>query len=214
MTPGREAISKSRLEAFSDGVIAVAITLLVLDLHVPEPGPGSLAHQLGAEWPSYLAYAISFLAIGITWVNHHAMLRRAARVDHSILVLNILLLMCIVVLPFTTALIATYLDQPQGGHLAAVVYAGSFMLSSGVFFALQWHLLQRRPYLLVEQLPEQQRRSILRRSAVSAPGYAVAAAAGLLTPYLTLGISVAMGVFYLLPVAHSEPPAERQAGVS
>lgn len=197
--PSGEDVSKSRIEAFSDGVIAVAITLLVLDLRVPAPEAGtSLAHRLGEQWPSYLAYAISFVAIGIIWINHHTMLRRLVGVDHSVLVLNLLLLLCVVVLPFTTSLIASYLTAPAGGHLAAVIYAGSFLVTSLVFFALQAHLMLRRMHLLRRQFTESERRSVLVRGAIAVPAYAVAAAGGLVTPYLTLGICVVMGLFYLL----------------
>lgn len=102
-----EPMGKARVEAFSDGVIAVAITLLALDLHVPDPtSTASLGDALGEQWPSYVAYLVSFLTIGIIWINHHAMLRRLVSVDHSILVLNIALLACIGVLPFSTALMA------------------------------------------------------------------------------------------------------------
>src|SRR5436190_11238271 len=70
-------MSKSRLEAFSDGVLAVAITLLVLDLKVPSPAAGhTLGHELGRMWPNYVAYVISFVTIGIIWINHHAMIAR------------------------------------------------------------------------------------------------------------------------------------------
>jgi uncharacterized membrane protein len=80
-------VSKVRVEAFSDGVMAVAITLLALDLHVPDPaGPGSLAYRLGEQWPNCAAYIVSFVTIGIIWINHHAMLRRLVTVDHTILV--------------------------------------------------------------------------------------------------------------------------------
>jgi uncharacterized membrane protein len=102
-------MSKSRMEAFSDGVIAVAITLLVLNIVVPRPGEGHLAHELVEQWPSYAAYATSFLTIGIIWINHHAMLGRLREPDHAILILNLLLLMWIGVLPFATNLRATYL---------------------------------------------------------------------------------------------------------
>ena len=76
-------MEKARLEAFSDGVFAVAITLLALDLAVPGPGHGSLAHQLGTHWPSYAAYVVRFFVIGITWVNHHALFRSFAAIDLS-----------------------------------------------------------------------------------------------------------------------------------
>ncbi len=197
-------ISKGRLEAFSDGVIAVAITILVLDLRVPPPsGEGSLAARLGALWPNYLAYVISFVAIGIMWINHHAMLRRLAAVDHSVLVLNLLLLLCIVVLPFTTSLLSTYLAEPHGGHLAGVVYAGSFLVTSAVFFAMQCHVILRRGHLLHEPVPTGSQRMVLARGAIAVPTYVVAALLALVTPYLTLTTCVALGVFYLVPARRS-----------
>lgn len=192
--------SPGRLEAFSDGVIAVAITLLVLDLHVPEPeGVGGLGHRLAALWPNYLAYVISFIAIGIMWINHHAMVRRLAAVDHSVLVGNLLLLMCIVVLPFTTSLMSTYLGTPGGdGHLAAAVYAGSFLLTSVVFFGLQCHLLLRRPHLLRGGFTAAERRAVLVRGAMAPPIYLLAGLLGLVSPLLTLAVCVVLGLFYLL----------------
>ncbi|WP_182357280.1 TMEM175 family protein [Tomitella gaofuii] len=192
------AFGKGRVEAFSDGVMAVAITLLVLDLRVPEPGgTGGLGHRLAALWPNYLAYVISFVAIGILWINHHTMLRRLRDVDHSVLVLNLLLLLCIVVLPFTTALLSSYLVEEDGGRLAAVVYAGSFLVTSAVFLALQFHVLTHRRRLLREPLTGAERRTILRRAAAAPPAYLVAGGLGLVTPYLTLAVCVAMGLFYL-----------------
>ena len=84
---------KGRLEAFSDGVIAVAITVLALELPIPEPHGGrSLAHELAVRWPSFAAFVVSFLTIGVIWINHHAMLARLAQVDHRTLLLNLLLL--------------------------------------------------------------------------------------------------------------------------
>lgn len=197
--PHREEFAVGRLEAFSDGVIAVAITLLVLDLRVPEPDGEPLASRLLALWPNYLAYVISFLAIGIMWINHHAALRRLRAADHAVLVVNLLLLLCIVVLPFSTSLFATYLDAPTGGHLAAAVYAGSFLVTSIVFVVLHWLVLMRRPHLLREPFTSARRRSLLRRATIAPPVYLVAALLGLLTPYLTLAICVALGLFYLAP---------------
>lgn len=197
------AVSKGRIEAFSDGVIAVAITLLVLDLRVPEPtGAGDLGHRLLELWPNYAAYAVSFVAIGIMWINHHTMLRRLSGVDHSVLLLNLLLLLCIVVLPFSTSLLATYLDAPRGGHLAAVVYAGSLLVTSSVFLTLQCHIVMRRAHLLREALTESARRSILARAAIAPPAYLLAGVAGFVSPYLTLAVCVVMGTFYLVA-----PPA-------
>ncbi|MPV49245.1 DUF1211 domain-containing protein [Pseudactinotalea sp. HY160] len=202
--PGRESFGIGRTEALSDGVIAVAITLLVLDLRVPAPEAGiGLATRLGQLWPNYLAYVISFLAIGILWINHHAALRRLRAVDHAVIVVNLLLLLCIVALPFTTSLFATYLDQPAGGHLAAVVYAGSFLVTSLVFLALQWLILMRRAHLLPAELTPARRRALLRRGLLAPPVYLVAALLGLVTPYLTLAVCITLGLFYFIPAGRS-----------
>lgn len=198
-------ISKARVEAFSDGVIAVAITLLALDLHVPDPaGHGSLAQHLGDQWPSYAAYVVSFLTIGIIWVNHNAMLRRLVSVDHAIMVLNLILLATIGVLPFSTALMARYLQAPHGQNLAAVIYGSSFLVMALVFFVMQRHLLIAKQQLLHDHLTPEIRRSVLRRNAMGLAPYAVAAAGGALTPYLTLAICAAVAVFYALPATTSD----------
>ena len=114
------AVSTGRLEAFSDGVIAVAITLLVLNIQVPAihpHGPPGECRTLGCalarQWPVYAAFVTSFLTIGIIWINHHVMIRRLGEPDHMILFLNLLLLMSIAVLPFATNLMATYLKREQ-----------------------------------------------------------------------------------------------------
>lgn len=204
--PPRELFGLSRVEAFSDGVIAVAITLLVLDLRVPEPEDGgSLARRLLEMWPNYLAYAISFLAIGIMWINHHTALRRLKSVDHTLLVVNLLLLLCIVALPFSTSLFATYLDVEPGGHLAAVIYAGSFLATSVVFLGLQFLIVVRKPHLLRAPLTRMQQRSLLLRGAVAVPTYLVAALLGLLMPLLTLAVCIVLGLFYFIPFRVSGP---------
>ena len=99
-----------RIEAFSDGVFAIAITLLVIEIGVPHiQGEGTtLSHALLEQWPSYLGYAISFLQIGVIWANHHNRFRFIARSDHILLFLNILFLMCVAFIPFPTALLAEY----------------------------------------------------------------------------------------------------------
>ncbi len=99
-------MDRGRLEAFSDGVFAVAITLLALNLAVAGTGHGPLLHQLGEHWPSFIAYLISFFTIGIIWVNHHALVRSIAVVDRTLLFLNLLLLLFVVVIPFATATLA------------------------------------------------------------------------------------------------------------
>jgi uncharacterized membrane protein len=197
-------VSTNRLEAFSDGVIAVAVTLLVLDIAVPQPGGShSLGHALAQQWPNYAAYAISFITIGIIWINHHVMIGRLREADHSILMLNLVLLMTIAVLPFATSLMARYLREGAGEHLAAAVYAGAFLALAIAFIALQRQILLRRPRLLERELPEAERRRIVRRTATGIVPYALALALAPVSPYVTLGICGAVACFYALPSASS-----------
>jgi TMEM175 potassium channel family protein len=194
-------MTKSRLEAFSDGVIAVAITLLVLNLTVPTPPQLNLASKLLRHWPEYAAYAISFFTIGIIWINHHAMIGRLREVDHAILFLNLLLLFWIAVLPFATNLMASYLREQHGENLAAAVYAGSLLLMALTFALLNHHLLVRKAHLLNVELSEEQRRALLARTRTGLIPYAVATPLALLSPYITLAICGAIAVFYALPRA-------------
>src|SRR5688572_14528133 len=97
----------ARLEAFSDGVIAIAITLLILEIEVPHAGPGqSLVSALAEQWPSYAAYVVSFLTVGIMWINHHHMFTQIERANHTFLLLNVIWLMMIGAIPWPTALVA------------------------------------------------------------------------------------------------------------
>jgi uncharacterized membrane protein len=187
-------------------VIAVAITLLALDLHVPSAdSASSLAHNLGEQWPNYAAYAVSFLTIGIIWINHHAMLRRLVAVDHAILMLNLVLLMTIVVLPFSTALLAEYLKTGEGDHLAAAVYGGSFLVMSLAFLTMHRQVLARRE-LVDTRITEEHKRWLLRRNTVGLLPYAVATAGAIVSPYVTLGICTFVAVFYALPATTPDPP--------
>jgi uncharacterized membrane protein len=182
--------------------MAIAITLLVLDIHVPVPGQsGSLGHALGVQWPSYAAYVVSFLTIGIIWINHHVMIRRLASVDHSIMGLNLLLLLTIGILPFTTALMAAYLKQEHGQHLAAALYSGSFLVMSLAFAGTSRHILFPKAHLLGVDLSREARRNILARGVVGIAPYGVATALAPVSAYATLAICGAVAAFYALPVA-------------
>jgi uncharacterized membrane protein len=195
-------VTTSRLESFSDGVIAVAITLLVLNLVVPPPGGDhhSLAYNLGHMWPQYVGYATSFVTIGIIWINHHYMISRLAQAGRTIMLLNLLLLLFIGVLPFGTNLMATYLKESRGESLAAAVWAGLFLAMSISFATLNRHILLRKAHLLGQELSEARRRKILARSVVGLAPYAVATVIAALSPYATLIICAAVAVFYALPI--------------
>jgi uncharacterized membrane protein len=188
----------NRLESFSDGVIAVAITLLVLNVSVPGAHTGhSLAYDLGHQWPEYVAYVISFLTIGIIWINHHAMISRLREADHTILILNLLLLMTIGILPFATDLVATH----RGQSLAAAIYSGCFMLMAIAFSVLNREVLIVRAHLLAEAIPLEERRQIYRRAATGVLPYVVATGLAFVSPYLTIGICAALGLYYATPLA-------------
>ena len=194
----------SRLQSFSDGVIAVAITLLVLGIAVPKPvshGDHRLAYQLGQLWPEFASYVTSFLTIGIIWINHHAMINRLRDADHTVLILNLLLLMSIGILPFATELMAAYLRQPHGQSVAAAIYSGSFLLMSIMFSALNRHILLGRHQMLTEQLSPQRRRQIYVRALAGLIPYVLATGLAAVSPYATLAICAAVALFYAHPAA-------------
>jgi len=195
-------MSTNRLESFSDGVFAVAITLLVLGIDVPNVQPHhSLGHALVRNWPQYAAYVVSFLTIGIIWINHHAMIGRLRAADHMILILNLLLLMTVALLPFVTNLVAAYLRHPQGRSLAAVVYAGAYLLMAVMFSLLNGSILLRREDLLRDALPLARRRQIFARAASGTVPYVVAVGIAFVSAYASLAICAAIAVFYTLPIA-------------
>jgi uncharacterized membrane protein len=188
-------MDSKRAEAFSDGVFAVAITLLVLEL-LPIGSNVLTAGVLLHAWPEYFAYVVSFLTIGIMWLNHHTILAHVSRVDRPLLVLNLLLLMGIVAVPFPTALVAEHLLQ-EGGTTAAVTY-GIVMIAISAGFAGVWVYVVTHARSLGAALPP----SALRRSV---PGFTlggVAYAAGTLiaafwSPVAALIIFGLLAVYYL-----------------
>jgi uncharacterized membrane protein len=190
-------MEKARLEAFSDGVFAVAITLLALDLAVAGPGHGSLAHQLGDRWPSYAAYVVSFFVIGITWVNHHALFKGFAVTDRTLLFLNLTLLLFIVAIPFGTATMAAYV---RGGgadaHLAAALYAAILEGMALSFVAIfLWSIRSDRRRQ--DPLPPETARAALVRFGIGALVYVLAIVAAFVSAPATLVIIARVAVYYI-----------------
>jgi uncharacterized membrane protein len=142
-------MTTDRLTAYSDGVIAIASTLLVLNVHPPGVGEPLTWSTLWAQWPAYAGYVISFVIIGIMWVAHHRMVALLARVDETLLYLNLALLGLIAFIPFPTAVLADALAQPRSSEIviAEVLYGGTMAAIGGVF-TLLWFHLARRPRLL------------------------------------------------------------------
>ena len=138
--PGREArsLAKGRLEALTDGVFAIAITLLVIEIPVPSVEPGeSLARAILDQWPSYGAYTVTFFLVGAYWVNHHRMFTLLKGVNHTFLLLNVVFLMAIAIIPFPNALLAEYTLEPELRSVAAAVY-GLAMLALAILFNVVW----------------------------------------------------------------------------
>jgi uncharacterized membrane protein len=197
-------MSPNRLEAFSDGVFAIAITLLVLDLHVPAPGSGSLGNQLLSQWPSYAAYVISFLTIGIIWINHHALSNRLAKVDHPILMLNLALLLCVGFLPFTTSLMSTYLKADHGENLAAAIYAASFLTMGFVFGRFTRHVYLHNSDALKDPIAPEDARKTLHYASLGQIPYLAATGLAFVSPYITIIIVAVVAVYYALPIASDQ----------
>ena len=192
-------MSTSRIEAFSDGVFAIAATLLVLELKVPHVEPGELGGTLLGNWPSYATYVVSFLVIGIIWVNHHAVLERIRKVDRPLLFLNLVFLMAVAVIPFPTALLADYLKAGHDEHLAAAVYGGSMTLM-GVTFGSIWAYAVLSGDLLHEGIDPARARRSLWIFAAGNPLYVLAIGASLLSAELALAIYALLALFYMFDV--------------
>jgi uncharacterized membrane protein len=129
-------VETNRVEAFSDGVFAIAITLLILTVGIDHPSRGDLGGYLAGLWPAYLAYAASFLTIGIMWINHHLIFRQFARVDGPMLILNVLLLMLIAFVPFPTRVVAEFARSGADRRDAALLYGLTLTITAICFFAL------------------------------------------------------------------------------
>ena len=204
-------MDRSRLEAFSDGVIAVAITLLALDLTVAGPGHGiSLAHQLHDTCGRpFVAYLISFFTIGIIWVNHHALVRTIKTVDRPLLFLNLVLLLFVVAIPFATATVADYLSVPNDDTpLAMMLYGGVFLgMSVGFGAIFEWTLHGQRVY---QPLPPEQHWAARRRFVGGGLVYAVAIVVAFFSAIASFVIIGLVAVYYII---RAHPRVPRRPGL-
>jgi len=196
-------VDRSRFESFSDGVFAVAITLLALDLAVAGPGHGSLLAQLGHHWPSFAAYVVSFFMIGIIWVNHHALVQNIAVVNRTLLYLNLLLLMFVVAIPFATATMAAYLTSGErsNAEVAAAVYALA-LEAMGLSFALLYEWTLRDDARLHQPLPSARRWEARLRFYGGQIMYIAAIGVAFVAPAAVLVITALTAVYYLSPAPH------------
>jgi len=189
-------VETGRVEAFSDGVFAIAITLLILAVGIEQSlASGDLRHTLFHLWPAYVAYIVSFLTIGIMWVNHHQIFRHFERVDRPLLLLNILLLMCISFTPFPTRVVADNAQDAGNRQAAAVLYGGTMTLTAICFFAV-WIYGSRR--LLRPGTDMREVNGITRTYLPGAPTYALATALAFVNSALSLILFGAIALFYAI----------------
>ena len=207
MSAGRatETNDTARLEAFSDGVFAVAITLLVLELKVPPrdslTGEHNLLHALLDHWPSWFAFVTSFLTILVVWVNHHNVFKAIARTDQVFLLLNGLLLMSVTVIPFATSLLAEYLEHPQQ-RTAAVVYIGSLLLMA-IAFNFVWRRATAHNRLLHPGVDAGGVWLANRSFSFGVTVYIVIFIVAFIVPVVSLVFAFLLSVFFALPVSAS-----------
>src|SRR5262252_166199 len=197
------ASETARIEAFSDGVFAIAITLLVLDLKVPkdlERGR-SLAAALAAQWPAYIAFITSFLTILIMWVNHHRIFTLVGRSDDRLMLYNGLLLMGVTLVPFPTSLVAEYLRY-EGQRTAVIVYNATF-IGIAICFNLLWRTAAVNDRLLH---PNADRAAVGRIFDAYRYGplwYVIAFGMTFVSVMASLALNLALAIFYALPHTHS-----------
>ena len=187
----------ARIEAFSDGVFAIAITLLILNLHVPSPSAGHLAGALLRQWPTYIAFIISFAFIGIMWVNHHRLFNHIRRSDSRLMFLNLLLLFGVSVVPFPTALLAAYYYTPDR-VVAAAVFNGTYVLIAIFFNVLWFHAVKSG---LLDPETTESANSISKQYAVGPISYLVCLALTWVSVPASLALNVALAVFFALPAS-------------
>jgi TMEM175 potassium channel family protein len=189
----RGSIGTSRLEAFSDGVFAIAITLLVLDIVVP--APGSLEQVLEA-WPAYLAYFVSFTTIGAAWIGHAALTDRLTRSDAILMRLNLLVLLFVGFLPFPTRLVANSL---VGGdeRVAVTVYGLTLLAIRLLGFAMDAYA--RREHLYSTRNEGEEQLSTERKLLPVVIGYVIAILLGLIAPGAAVALYLGLAVYLIVP---------------
>ena len=182
-----------RLETFSDGVFAIAATLLILEIRLPENG--SLTHELLRLWPSYSAYAISFITIGIMWINHHAVFQQIDRVNRTFLTINVFFLMVIAFIPFPTHVLAAHLQRDA--RPAAFFYGLTNVVMAAMYLCL-WFYAAHNGRLISVSADPRTVSGISRAFLPGIPVYALATLSALISAWLAVGLFAAIALFYVL----------------
>ena len=189
-------MSPGRLETFADGVFAIAATLLIIDVGIREGSEGSLGHQLLHIWPQYFGYAVSFLTIGIMWVNHHRLIRQLERVDEPFLFLNLGLLGCIAFVPFPTRILAEFV-RTDDGRASALLYGITLTVTS-IFFISVWLYAAYGGRLLHPKADARMVSGITRSYLPGSPMYGSATLVALASPEASAALFGLIAAFYML----------------
>lgn len=192
-------MGKGRLEAFSDGVLAVAITLLAFNLHAGVRSKVPLATQIREQWPSFAAYVLSFFIIGVIWLNHHYLFQMTHAIDRRLMLYNLLLLLFVATIPYATATIADYALVGGSDARTAVLVYGCVMEGMAISrFLIPLHIM--RVGLNHSPVSQPQARNLLRRYGFAALIFPVITAVGFLTtPPIMLGLHALLVIYYLGP---------------
>lgn len=193
------AVETNRLEAFSDGVFAIAITLLILEVRLPPEEAGTLAHRLAEAWPGYVGFLISFATIGIMWANHHVVFQVIGRTSHGLMMANLLLLLCVSFIPFPTKVLSEHLRGGSGAdkEVAAIFYSGTFFVTA-CLYTVVWRTAARGNRLIASGA-EAAADAINRRFRYGYASYLVATLLAFLSVPLGLAIDAALAIRYALP---------------
>ncbi len=210
-------VGPSRLHGLIDGVFAIAMTLLVLDL--PRPHDSTrLSHDLLHEWPSYAAYLVSFVTVGIVWIEHHGMMAAVVRINRRFLERTLLLLLLVSIIPWPTAIAAEYANRGSQAESAAVLYAVCLLLM-GLSFSLGWRYLARHPELVAEPARPALRAGTLRALAGGLV-YLVAIGLAFVSPRASFALDALIALYFALSrsavpglIDRASPaPVERSGG--
>jgi TMEM175 potassium channel family protein len=187
--------STGRLETFSDGVFAIAATLLVLEIGVGSTSGARLGHELARIWPSYLSYVTSFVVIGIIWINHHHYMQAIGRVDRTFLFINLLLLLDVAFMPFPTKLVAAYL-QGDGERAAVIAYAAT-LLGMALLYTLWWLYARVGRRLIAPGVSDAELRANDHAFAPGVPSYLIVFALAFYSPLAAVILTLVLAAFYL-----------------
>jgi len=204
----RRGLQTGRLEAFSDGVFAIAITLLIFAIALPASAGQHLLRSVADLWPSYLGYVVSVSTIGAIWLGHAAVTEYLERTDVGFVRLNLLLLLVIAFLPFPTRLFASYIGKDSPERVAVTIYGLTFLLASALLLVLWRYALRYR--LVRPDADDEEIQLLTKRLTPGLAGYMILIPAGLFIPIIAVIGYLAVAIYFIIPFRRGSIPLRRQ----